>query len=127
MLLQQAAKALKITPEYLLSMGGVDEIVPEPLGGAHSDPMAAFPAVKEAIVRWFKHYKDMPEIDIMKDRYLRYRKFGLFDDYLVDGGEKEQAAERRRKVSSKCVPVTSTGYPACWDSARSIFILHYEL
>lgn len=104
--MQQAAKALKITPEYLLGMGGVDEIVPEPLGGAHSDPMGAFPAVKEAVMRWFNHYKDMSETDIMKDRYLRYRKFGLFDEYLVHGGEKEQAAEERSKVSNMFLLLT---------------------
>jgi len=65
----QAAEALKITATDLLGVGVVDEIIPEPLGGAHSDPPLSFPSIKEAIVRHLKPYLDMSDEDIMMDRF----------------------------------------------------------
>lgn len=47
----QATEALRITSPDLIKFKIMDEIIPEPLGGAHSDPMGAFPAIKEAIMR----------------------------------------------------------------------------
>lgn len=47
----QATEALRITAPELVRFGVMDEIIPEPLGGAHSDPMGAFPAIKDAIMR----------------------------------------------------------------------------
>ena len=49
--LLQATEALRITPADLLRFKVMDESIPEPLGAAHTDPMAAFPAIKEAIMR----------------------------------------------------------------------------
>ena len=46
---EQAAKAMKITAQDLLKMKIVDRIVPEPPGGAHSDPAAAMAAVGDAV------------------------------------------------------------------------------
>lgn len=45
----QATEALKITSKALVNFGVMDGIIPEPSGGAHADPMAAFPAIKTAI------------------------------------------------------------------------------
>jgi acetyl-CoA carboxylase alpha subunit len=52
-LLLQATEALRITSPELVKFRIMDEIIPEPLGGAHSDPMAAFPAIKEAIMNTY--------------------------------------------------------------------------
>ena len=46
----QATEALRITSTELLNFKVMDDVIPEPLGGAHSDPMASFPAVKDAIM-----------------------------------------------------------------------------
>ncbi len=46
----QATEALRITAKELVKFGVMDEIIPEPPGGAHANPMAAFPAVKDSIV-----------------------------------------------------------------------------
>lgn len=48
--LLQATEALKITSNDLLKFGVMDEIVPEPLGGAHSDPMSSFTYIKHALL-----------------------------------------------------------------------------
>jgi acetyl-CoA carboxylase carboxyl transferase subunit alpha len=49
----QATEALRITSEELVKFGIMDTIVPEPLGGAHSDPAAAFPMIKETILKTY--------------------------------------------------------------------------
>ncbi|GFH33388.1 acetyl-CoA carboxylase, partial [Haematococcus lacustris] len=46
----QATEALRITAPELVSFGVMDEIVPEALGGAHSDPLACFPIIKQSIL-----------------------------------------------------------------------------
>lgn len=47
----QATAALRITAPELVKFGVMDEIVPEPLGGAHADPVSAFPMIKESILK----------------------------------------------------------------------------
>ena len=49
-MLAQATEALRITSTELLNFKVMDDVIPEPLGGAHSDPMASFPAIKESIM-----------------------------------------------------------------------------
>jgi acetyl-CoA carboxylase alpha subunit len=49
LIVSQATEALKITSKALVDFGVMDGIIPEPSGGAHADPMAAFPAIKTAI------------------------------------------------------------------------------
>ena len=49
--LPQATEALRITAPELVKFGVMDTIVPEPLGGAHADPVSAFPLIKEAILK----------------------------------------------------------------------------
>ena len=51
----QATEALRITSTELLQFKVMDDIIPEPLGGAHSDPMASFPAIKDAIMNIYKN------------------------------------------------------------------------
>ena len=51
--MRQATEALRITSPELVKFRIMDEIIPEPLGGAHSDPMAAFPAIKDAIINTY--------------------------------------------------------------------------
>lgn len=46
----QATEALRITAPELVNFGVMDAIIPEPMGGAHGNPMAAFPAIKDAIM-----------------------------------------------------------------------------
>lgn len=52
----QATEALRITAPELVKFGVMDEIVPEPLGGSHSDPMATFPNIKAAIMNTFQKW-----------------------------------------------------------------------
>ena len=68
---KEAAEALKITAADLKHLGVVDEIVPEPPGGAHADPEGATAAVGEAIER---HLRELLELTPEERRERRYRK-----------------------------------------------------
>ena len=93
-----ATEALRITSQDLLRFKVMDESIPEPLGAAHSDPMAAFPAVKEAILRNYRRYENMTAEEIMLDRYMKFRKLGMFEEFLVRGGDAKGAKEALAKA-----------------------------
>lgn len=94
-----ATEALRITSQDLLRFGVMDETIPEPLGAAHSDPMAAFPAVKEAILRNYRRYEGMTAEEIMLDRYTKFRGLGMFEEFLVRGGDRAAARDALAKAT----------------------------
>jgi acetyl-CoA carboxylase carboxyl transferase subunit alpha len=73
-----AAEAMKITAADLLKLEIIDEIVPEPMGGAHRDYQAAAANVKAAIVRHLEELKAIPEERLVSERYQRFRRMGAF-------------------------------------------------
>jgi len=73
-----AAKALKITASDLYSMGIIDEIVKEPLGGAHQDTDGMANTMKESIARTLKELKNLSMDELIDLRYKKYRKMGRF-------------------------------------------------
>jgi len=74
----KAAEALKITASHLLDLGLVDEIVPEPLGGAHTDPDAAALSLKDALLKNLEQVMKFTPDDRLKKRYAKFRGFGHF-------------------------------------------------
>jgi acyl-CoA carboxylase subunit beta len=72
----RAAEALRIVGADLLRLGIVDAVVPEPDGGAHTDPPAAAANVKTALVAALGELIGTPVDQLLKDRYERFRKFG---------------------------------------------------
>lgn len=75
-----AAEALKLTAKDLHELGIVDEIVPEPLGGAHRDHQQAASFLKEAILRHLMDLKRMTPDELLKERYKKYRRMGSFHE-----------------------------------------------
>ncbi len=73
-----AAKALKLTAQDLLSLGLIDEIVEEPLGGAHRNPEMSAQSIKVRIKRYLKELSALPAEDLIEARYEKYRKMGVF-------------------------------------------------
>jgi acetyl-CoA carboxylase carboxyl transferase subunit alpha len=73
-----AAQALKLTAESALEFGIVDEIVPEPPGGAHRDPMEASALVKAAIQRHLTQLDQMSPSEVKAQRYEKFRAMGVF-------------------------------------------------
>ncbi|EFN53883.1 hypothetical protein CHLNCDRAFT_36222 [Chlorella variabilis] len=88
-----ATEALRITPDDLVRFGVMDEKIPEPLGAAHTDPMSAFPAIKEGIMRHYRRYASMSAEEVQLDRYSKFRQLGMWEEFLVAGGKNKEARE----------------------------------
>lgn len=76
----KAAEALKITAKDLLELKLVDEIVPEPLGGAHNNHAAAAAAVKEYALRHLNELLTLSPAERLKLRYEKFRAMGHFHE-----------------------------------------------
>jgi acetyl-CoA carboxylase carboxyl transferase subunit beta len=72
----RAAEALRLTARDLLRLGIMDAVVPEPDGGAHTDPGEAAMNVKAAIVAALRELVGVPPDQLLERRYDRFRKFG---------------------------------------------------
>ncbi|MCX7956666.1 MAG: acetyl-CoA carboxylase carboxyltransferase subunit alpha [Endomicrobia bacterium] len=75
---QQAAEALKLTAKDLYNLGIIDEIIEEPLGGAHKDPNYIYESVKKAIVKNLIELLRYETDELLKLRYKKYRKIGEY-------------------------------------------------
>jgi acetyl-CoA carboxylase carboxyl transferase subunit alpha len=89
-----AAIALKITADDLLAAGVVDEIVKEPLGGAHRDPNFTAQNVKESLLKNLEKLAKMTGDELMEDRYQKYRKMGQFR-------EQPKVAKKHQSANTK--------------------------
>ena len=72
----EAAEALKLTARDLLAHEIVDEVLPEPLGGAHNEPEAAVEAVVRTVEGALARLSKLGPQEILKGRYGRYRRIG---------------------------------------------------
>ena len=72
----EAAEAMKLTARDLLAHGIVDEVLPEPLGGAHNEPEAAVEAVVHAVEAALARLSKLEPQEIVKGRHERYRRIG---------------------------------------------------
>ncbi|MFH1856106.1 MAG: acetyl-CoA carboxylase carboxyltransferase subunit alpha [Candidatus Omnitrophota bacterium] len=76
----EAAAALKLTGKDLLQLGIVDEVIPEPLGGAHRDFQETAHNVKDAISRHLNEIKNLSLGELVKSRYQKFRKIGIINE-----------------------------------------------
>jgi acetyl-CoA carboxylase carboxyl transferase subunit alpha len=72
----KAAEALKMTAPDLLKLRLVDEVIPEPAGGAHHAWEIAAAAVKDAVLRHIEELKKLDEFELKEKRYAKFRAFG---------------------------------------------------
>jgi acetyl-CoA carboxylase carboxyl transferase subunit alpha len=72
----RAAEALKITAKELCELGLVDEVIPEPLGGAHNDLAATAALLKNRLLHHLVQLKRLSEGDRLQQRYAKFRAFG---------------------------------------------------
>ena len=71
---------MKILAGDLSELGLVDEVMPEPLGGAHRDPDAAARTLKATVLKHLAALETMSPDEIAADRYARFRKMGVFQE-----------------------------------------------
>ena len=75
---EQAAAALKLTAKDMKRLKIVDEIIKEPLGGAHNDRESTFKAVSNAIVKTYDELKNLSPKDLVKQRMDKYAQIGVY-------------------------------------------------
>lgn len=72
----QAANNLKISANQLIKLGVVDDIIEEPLGGAHRDHEAMAKNIKIKVLEAYEEIKDLPIVELKDNRYEKFRKMG---------------------------------------------------
>jgi acetyl-CoA carboxylase carboxyl transferase subunit alpha len=77
----RAAVSLKITSTDLKEMGIIDEIVPEPSGGAHSAPLEAAKRLKKALLENLEKLSQITPSQRQDLRYHKFRQMGVFEEY----------------------------------------------
>ncbi|MFM1847755.1 MAG: acetyl-CoA carboxylase, carboxyl transferase, alpha subunit [Pseudomonadota bacterium] len=75
-----AAEALQVTASDLKRLGVIDEVIPEPLGGAHTNHKEAAEILKAAVIRNLEALAKMNVKDLLEARYQKFRAMGPFTD-----------------------------------------------
>lgn len=79
----KAAEALKFNAQNLLDFKIVDEVIPEPFGGAHNDPAAAAQSLKKVLLRHLGEINHKAVEKLLDDRYERYRELGEYREAIA--------------------------------------------
>ena len=74
----RAAEALRMTSRDLLRMKIIDEVIQEPLGGAHRDHREAASSLKSMLIRAIRELKELPREQLLQNRYDKFRRIGIF-------------------------------------------------
>ena len=77
---EQAAEALKLTAKDMKKMNLVDEIIKEPLGGAHKNPEKTYMLTQQAIIKYFSELKNLSPKELVEQRMDKYAKMGIYND-----------------------------------------------
>lgn len=77
---EQAAEALKLTATDMKKMKLVDQIVKEPLGGAHRDRETTFATVAKAITKAYKEFEKLSPTDLVTQRMDKYSTMGVYEE-----------------------------------------------
>ena len=81
---EEAAAALKLTSKDLVGLGVADEVIPEPMGGAHSDWDATTAAVKEALERTLRELSQLKTDRLLKERWAKYEAIGAWGESVAN-------------------------------------------
>lgn len=75
---QDAAEALKLTSKHLRQLGVIDNVVPEPLGGAHRDPHTAGHSLEQFLAKTIRELKRVKLDTLVEKRYEKFRNMGMY-------------------------------------------------
>ena len=107
---QEAVQVLKLTSQDCLHLGIVDSVVPEPAGGAHTDPKTSARYLKMALIRELGYLVGRSTKKLTKERRKKFRKMGEFSTYFQEALRQEIALlqsvvvkgiRRRRRPAKK--------------------------
>ena len=86
----QAAQALRFTSKDLLEFGVIDEIIDEPLGGAHRNHHHMALGLKGYLAQTLRDLSKLSPEELLNHRYDRFRRIGVFEEQLTSGAEDGQ-------------------------------------
>jgi len=75
-----AAEVLKLTATDLYELGIIDDIIKEPLGGAHRDPETTASNIKKKILKYLSELEKLSKQELVEKRYEKFRKIGVFEE-----------------------------------------------
>ena len=81
----KAAEALRFTSKHLSHLGIVDDVIEEPLGGAHRDHQQMAARLKKYLLKMLEQLKSQPRDQLPIQRYNKFRKMGVYFEQLSDG------------------------------------------
>ncbi len=88
---RSAAAALKLTARDLFRLRVIDDIIPEPLGGAQRDQRAMGAILKTYLLRYLRELRQLPIEELLEQRYQKFRRMGVFLEGMSAGQETAQA------------------------------------
>jgi len=77
-----AAKAMKLSAKDLLKLKVIDEIINEPVGGAHRDRDSILNNVREALIKNLDYFNELTSEEIMNERKNKFLKIGRSDGFI---------------------------------------------
>ncbi|WP_185877268.1 acetyl-CoA carboxylase carboxyltransferase subunit alpha [Blattabacterium cuenoti] len=80
---KESADALKLTANDMFKLNLIDDIIKEPLGGAHFFPKKTFKLVKKKIIKYYKELSSISIDSIVRYRKNKYISMGVFEDYNI--------------------------------------------
>ena len=105
-----AAKAMKLSAKDLLDLQIIDEIVDEPIGGAHRDRNSILKKVKDSISKNLDNFKDMSAEEIFNDRKNKFLRIGRSKGFITNLNElsslKTSQDDLRQILKSKKIPIS---------------------
>mgnify|MGYP001182999053 CR=1 FL=1 len=97
----QAADAMKLTAKDLLKLGIIDEIIEEPIGGAHRDPDFTAQEVKNSIIKHLNNFKAFSKEEIYNDRKDKFLKIGRDKGFTKSSNLSDQGLGYKEPLVSK--------------------------
>jgi acetyl-CoA carboxylase carboxyl transferase subunit alpha len=90
----EAAQAMKVTAIDLLNLKIIDEIIKEPLGGAHCDYTKVAASIKIVLNKYLSEYDGMSGKKIAEERYLKFRNMGVYED-IIEVKDNHKGTEKK--------------------------------
>ena len=94
-----AAKAMKLSSNDLLKLQVIDEIIPEPLGGAHRDRDLILQSVKESITKNLNYFNELSPDQILEQRKSKFLKIGRNDGFITTSKDLSSLNLRKNKLN----------------------------
>ena len=95
---EEAARALKLTANDLINVKIIDDIVPEPMGGAHREPEQMFNTLGQVLAKTLEQLQKKSPVDLISERIDKFDKMGIFEDPIkspTPNGSKKKASKKK--------------------------------